>query len=81
MYYFSECIRSGILQGRSKVDTAIWSITGLFIAILILGIVFVVSENLFHISNLGFYAISFSMFIISIVVIGVTIGTIIQKRF
>ncbi len=69
------------MYGKNNFDTIIWRITGLFIVILILGIILVVSDNLFHMSHLGFYTISFSILAIAIIAVGTTIGAIIQKRF
>ena len=69
------------MYGRSNFDTLICRITGFFIIILIIGIILVVFDNLFHMSKLLFYTIIFSSLVIAIIVIGITIGVIIQKRF
>ena len=74
-------IRSDIMYGRNDFDTIICRITGFFTIILILGIILVVFDNLFHMSKLLFYTIIFSSLVIAIIVIGITIGVIIQKRF
>jgi hypothetical protein len=74
-------IRSDIMYERNDFDTIICRITGFFTIILIFGIILVVFDNLFHMSKLLFYTIIFSNIAIAIIVIVITIGVIIQKRF
>ena len=69
------------MYGKRIIDTLIWRITILFIIVLIFGIILVFSDSLFHMGNLGYYTISFSILSVAIMFIGVTIGVIIQKRF
>jgi len=74
-------VNSDTMYGKNNIDTLIWRITILFIMALIFGIILVISDSLFHMGNLGYYTISFSILSIAIMFIRITIGVIIQKRF